>query len=115
MVNAVSARHTDVRTGEKVVRFGQQTNICVNIQLVHDYIVALTVDGVIRVFSIKAREMIAQYRVSDLHGNEPALKVKLKDIGGGVGGAGMINWFEGQGRDMVVRRRVQRLLTTVRE
>lgn len=85
-----------------MVRFGQQTNICVNIQLVQDYLVAVTVDGGIRVFSIRKREMISQYRLSDLHGNDPAKKSRLKDVGGGTGGFGMINWFEGQGRDMIV-------------
>ncbi|WRT65681.1 uncharacterized protein IL334_002626 [Kwoniella shivajii] len=104
------------RTGEKIVRFGQQTNICVGIQLVHDQIVAITVDGVIRAFSIKKREMIAQFKISDLgrtlgkSEKEMEWKSRLKAVGSGQGGSGMINWFEGQGRwmtcanrDMIIR------------
>ena len=96
------ARLTD-RTGEKIVKFGQQTNICVNVQLVHDHIVAITVDGVIRVFSISEREMIAQYRLCDLHGADVVVRARLKDVGGGVGGVGIIKCFEGDMEDMVVR------------
>ncbi|WVW80126.1 hypothetical protein I302_102101 [Kwoniella bestiolae CBS 10118] len=104
------------RTGEKIVRFGQQTNICVGIQLINDYIVSVTVDGVIRTFSIRKREMLAQFKISDLGKNlgagvkEKEWKLKLKDVGGGQGGVGMINWFEGQGkwmtcatREMIIR------------
>lgn len=56
----------DYETGEKFTRFGQQTNICVGIHLVHDKIVSVTVDGVIRAFDIARRQMIAQYRLGDL-------------------------------------------------
>lgn len=84
------------------MRFGQQTNICVGIQLVDDHIVAMTVDGVIRTFSIRKRDMISQYKLCDLHGGEAQMRSKLRDVGGGVGGVGMINWFEGQGRDISV-------------
>ncbi|OCF37122.1 hypothetical protein I316_01027 [Kwoniella heveanensis BCC8398] len=102
------------RTGEKIVRFGQQTNICIGIQLIHDYIVAVTVDGVIRTFDIRRREMLAQYKISDLakalvvgvtDDKEMEWKSKLRDIGGGQGGVGMINWFEGQGRWMTCATR----------
>ncbi|WVF68610.1 hypothetical protein IAT40_003380 [Kwoniella sp. CBS 6097] len=99
------------KTGEKIVRFGQQTNICVGIQLIHDYIIAVTVDGVIRTFDIRRREMLAQFKISDLgrqlgkDGREGDWKLKLKDVGGGLGGVGMINWFEGQGRSMTCATR----------
>ena len=73
------------------------------IQLVHDHVVALTVDGVIRTFSIRKREQVSQYRLCDMRPGDTQLKSKLREVGGGVGGVGMINWFEGQGRDMVVR------------
>ncbi|RXK40396.1 hypothetical protein M231_02229 [Tremella mesenterica] len=97
----------DWRTGEKIVRFGQQTNICIGIQLVHDYIVAVTVDGIIRTFSIAKREMIAQYKISDLSksSNDANVRMRLKDVGGGVGGTGMLTWFEGQGRYMTCATR----------
>ncbi|WWC87868.1 uncharacterized protein L201_002766 [Kwoniella dendrophila CBS 6074] len=99
------------RTGEKIVRFGQQTNICVGIHLVQDYIVAVTVDGIIRTFSIKKREMLAQFKISALGRTiEPGpdkkdWEAKLKDIGGGQGGTGMLNWFEGQGNSMTCATR----------
>ena len=85
------------------MRFGQQTNICVGIQLIHDYILAVTVDGVIRTFSIAKREMLAQFRLADLSKEaKPTVRNKVKDVGGGVGGSGMVTWFEGQGRFMTV-------------
>ncbi|WVQ96144.1 hypothetical protein IAU59_003247 [Kwoniella sp. CBS 9459] len=99
------------RTGEKIVRFGQQTNICVAIQLVHDYIIAITVDGVIRTFDIRRREMLAQFKISELGKGlgktekEKEWKLRLRDVGGGQGGVGMINWFEGQGRSMTCATR----------
>nr|XP_018264697.1 uncharacterized protein I303_02874 [Kwoniella dejecticola CBS 10117]OBR86855.1 hypothetical protein I303_02874 [Kwoniella dejecticola CBS 10117] len=99
------------RTGEKIVRLGQQTNICVGIQLIHDYVIAVTVDGMIRTFSIRKREMLAQFKLSDLGRSlgsgqrEKVWKARLKDVGGGIGGIGMINWFEGQGRWMTCATR----------
>ena len=71
----------------------------------HDYVVAITVDGVIRTFSIRNRDMVSQYKLCDLHRGNPQLKGQLREVGGGLSGAGMINWFEGQGRDMIVSRR----------
>lgn len=49
-----------------MVKFGQQTNMCAGLHLVNGHIIAATVDGVIRVFSIDRRSMLAQYKVSDL-------------------------------------------------
>ncbi len=46
----------DWRSGRKVVRFGQQSNVSLGLALVDaDKIVAVTVDGVIRTFSIPPR------------------------------------------------------------
>ncbi|WWD16533.1 hypothetical protein CI109_100960 [Kwoniella shandongensis] len=97
------------QTGEKIVRFGQQTNICIGIQLIHDSIIAVTVDGIIRTFSITKREMLAQYKISDLGKSMPGLndgmKKRLKDVGAGIGGSGMLTWFEGQGKWMTCATR----------
>jgi len=90
------------RTGEKVVKFGQQINICVNVQLVHDHVIAMTVDGVIRVFSILKRAMVSQYKLYDLHRGDVEMKAGVQDVSGGVGGTGTSKWSEGQGRDMIV-------------
>ncbi|WVQ83632.1 hypothetical protein IAT38_005773 [Cryptococcus sp. DSM 104549] len=99
-------------TGEKIVRFGQQTNICVGIQLVGDWIVAVTVDGVVKTFSIRRRAMVAQFKIAELGrgktgegGIGAEVRGKLREVGGGVGGSGMLNWFEGQGRWMTVATR----------
>lgn len=45
---------TDWRTGAKVTRFGQQTNVNIGVQLIGDgdRIVSVTLDGIIRCFSI---------------------------------------------------------------
>ncbi|KAK4688067.1 hypothetical protein P7C73_g2033, partial [Tremellales sp. Uapishka_1] len=96
----------DWRTGQKVVRFGQQTNICVGIQLVHDQIIAVTVDGIIRTFSIRQRQMLSEYKISHLGKmSSSEMRARLRDIGGGPGGVGMITWFEGQGRFVTVATR----------
>lgn len=78
-----------------MVRFGQQTNVCIDVQVVQDHVVAVTADGVIRVFSIPQKELIGQYKLSEL----PDWQEKLKN---GIGGNITISWFKGQGRDMVV-------------
>jgi hypothetical protein len=61
------------------------------------------VDGVIRVFSILKRDMVAQYKLSGLSkGITEPWKTKLKDVGRGSGGFGMISGFEGGGSVMTV-------------
>ena len=86
-----------------MVRFGQQTNICVGIQLIEDYVVAVTVDGVIRTFSIRKRDIVSQYKVAELGKQaDLATRARLKDVGGGTGGMGMITWFQAQGKSMTV-------------
>lgn len=81
----------DYHTGEKITRFGQQTNICVGIHLVHDKVVSVTVDGVIRCFDIGQRKMVAQYRLGDL--------CKSK----GVDPNASVLWVEGKGKRLTVR------------
>ncbi|KAL7419628.1 E1 ubiquitin-activating protein [Cryptotrichosporon argae] len=87
----------DWRTGQKIVRFGQQTNICLGVQLLGDRIVAVTVDGVVRTFSISSREMLGSFSIAELDRDGGR---RLRDVGGGVGGSGMLGWFEGQGKSL---------------
>lgn len=43
----------DWRSGQKIVRFGQQTNLNIGVQIVDDEtVVGVTVDGIVRTFSI---------------------------------------------------------------
>ncbi|KAJ7699242.1 hypothetical protein B0H17DRAFT_1328279 [Mycena rosella] len=65
----------DWRAGSKIVRFGQQTTINVGVQIVQstdraegERVVSVTIDGVVRVFSIQRREMISQFRLAELGG-----------------------------------------------
>lgn len=89
-------------TGEKVIRFGQQTNLCVGLQLIDDNIVAVTVDGVIRSFSISKCETLGSFKISELGGEIGAEeRTGLHQIGG-VDGRGTIVSFEGSGRYMTV-------------
>jgi pyrimidine and pyridine-specific 5'-nucleotidase len=46
----------DWRTGQKLVRFGQQTNLNIGVQIIDDEtVVGVTVDGIVRTFSISER------------------------------------------------------------
>lgn len=46
--------HRDWRAGQKIVRFGQQTNLNIGVQIVDDEtVVGVTVDGIVRTFSIR--------------------------------------------------------------
>lgn len=79
----------DWRKGTKIVRFGQQTTVNIGVQLISsssstygdnydaqsktsngdgegERVVGVTIDGVVRVFSIKRREMISQFKLSEL-------------------------------------------------
>lgn len=88
----------DWRSGTKVVRFGQQTNVCVGMNLVGNFVITATVDGVIRSFSIQKREMLGSFKLSELAARQPEYASKLKDVG--VGALGMLTWFEAEGRFM---------------
>ncbi|KAI0273050.1 hypothetical protein BGY98DRAFT_999687 [Russula aff. rugulosa BPL654] len=65
----------DWRAGTKVVRFGQQTTVNIGVQLISggsaeegERVVSVTIDGIVRVFSIRRREMISQFKLSELAG-----------------------------------------------
>lgn len=90
----------DWRTGNKLVRFGQQTNVCIGMNLLDNFIISATVDGVIRTFSIAKREMLGAFKLSELAKYHPEFADKLKDVG--VGALGMLTWFKAEGRFMAV-------------
>lgn len=92
----------DWRSGSKVVRFGQQTNVCVGMNLLDNFIITATVDGVIRTFSIAKREMMGQFKLSDFAHRQPEFADKLKDVG--VGALGMLTWFAAEGRFLAVSK-----------
>ncbi|KAJ6618200.1 hypothetical protein B0H10DRAFT_2217966 [Mycena sp. CBHHK59/15] len=78
----------DWRAGSKIVRFGQQTTINVGVQIVQgtdpsegERVVSVTIDGVVRVFSIKRREMISQFRLAELGTGDPVLAARLWNVG----------------------------------
>lgn len=61
----------------------------------------MTVDGVLRCFSISKRKMVAQYKLSDLlrsRGEESLLQ----------GPEGLLCWFQGAANTLSVRARVPR-------
>ncbi|KAL5641586.1 hypothetical protein ACGC1H_001905 [Rhizoctonia solani] len=91
----------DWRAGQKIVRFGQQTNLNIGVQIVDENegrIVGITVDGIVRTFSIPRREMLSQFKLSELGGSDPVLSAKLSSVG--VGSANMLQWFAAKGKQM---------------
>ncbi|KAF8801505.1 hypothetical protein BYT27DRAFT_7198297 [Phlegmacium glaucopus] len=99
----------DWRAGSKIVRFGQQTTINIGVQIVGsgaggqggegegERVVSVTIDGIVRVFSIKRREMISQFKLSELGGGDPVLNAKLFNVGSGPN---MLQWFAAKGTQM---------------
>ncbi|KAF8192949.1 hypothetical protein BJ912DRAFT_961474 [Pholiota molesta] len=77
----------DWRAGTKIVRFGQQTTINIGVQLIAgdggsgasdegERVVGVTIDGIVRVFSIKRREMMSQFKLAELGAGDPVLNAK---------------------------------------
>lgn len=61
----------DHRSGERIVRFGQQSNVSLGVSLVDkDKLVAVTIDGVIRSFSLRSKKMIGEFHLSKLLKND---------------------------------------------
>lgn len=95
----------DWRTGTKIVRFGQQTTVNIGVQIISgdaetgERVVGVTIDGIVRVFSvgepgpflgkllsthnnvIGRREMISQFKLSELGGGDPTISSKLFNVG----------------------------------
>ncbi|KAH8110235.1 hypothetical protein DFH11DRAFT_1690946 [Phellopilus nigrolimitatus] len=94
----------DWRTGTKIVRFGQQTTINIGVQIIAgdaetgERIVGVTIDGIVRVFSIAKREMISQFKLSELGGGDPVLNSKLFNVGRAPDN--MLQWFAAKGTQM---------------
>ncbi|ETS61838.1 hypothetical protein PaG_03942 [Moesziomyces aphidis] len=90
----------DWRTGAKLVRFGQQSNVSLGVSLVdQDKLVAVTVDGMIRCFSIPRREMIGQFQLTKLGGADLGLGARLGDL---ASGSSMLEWFAAHGNTLTV-------------
>lgn len=96
----------DWRAGTKVVRFGQQTTVNIGVQLISsegnpeegERLVSVTIDGIVRVFSIKRREMVSQFKLSELGGNDPVLGNRLLNVGAAPNN--MLQWFAAKGTQM---------------
>ncbi|PVF92570.1 hypothetical protein CPB86DRAFT_717233 [Serendipita vermifera] len=97
------------RSGEKIVRFGQQTNMNIGVQILRssygngsdelgERFVSVTIDGVVRVFSIKRREMISQFNLAHLGAGDPVLSAKIAGIGSNANN--MLQWFAADGNQM---------------
>ncbi|EAU86743.2 hypothetical protein CC1G_06504 [Coprinopsis cinerea okayama7 len=94
----------DWRAGTKIVRFGQQTTVNIGVQLIAsgeeegERVVGVTIDGIVRVFSIKRREMISQFKLSELGYGDPVLNSKLANVGAAPNN--MLQWFAAKGTQM---------------
>ncbi|KAF8962105.1 hypothetical protein BDZ97DRAFT_1826407 [Flammula alnicola] len=95
----------DWRAGTKIVRFGQQTTINIGVQLIAgdggdegERVVSVTIDGIVRVFSIKRREMMSQFKLSELGAGDPVLNAKLFNVGAAPNN--MLQWFAAKGTQM---------------
>ncbi|KAF8532363.1 WD40-repeat-containing domain protein [Gautieria morchelliformis] len=78
------------RTGTKIVRWGQQTNLNIGVQILAgaaeggERVVSVTIDGAVRVFSIDKREMVSQFKLSELGAGDPTLSSKIFNVGAGA-------------------------------
>ncbi|KAI0635102.1 hypothetical protein C8Q77DRAFT_1217037 [Trametes polyzona] len=95
----------DWRAGTKIVRFGQQTTVNIGVQIIGssreeegERVVSVTIDGIVRVFSIKRREMVSQFKLSELGGGDPVLNAKLLQVGRAPDN--MLQWFAAKGTQM---------------
>ncbi|RDX41621.1 hypothetical protein OH76DRAFT_1489321 [Lentinus brumalis] len=98
----------DWRAGTKIVRFGQQTTVNIGVQIIGssgargedegERVVSVTIDGIVRVFSIKRREMMSQFKLSDLGAGDPVLSAKLMMVGRAPDN--MLQWFAAKGTQM---------------
>ncbi|KAG9005368.1 hypothetical protein FRB94_001592 [Tulasnella sp. JGI-2019a] len=89
----------DWRAGQKIVRFGQQTNLNIGVQIIDDEtVVGVTVDGIVRTFSIKRKEMISQFKLNELAAGDPVMSARLAHVG--VGSNNMLQWFAAKGKQM---------------
>ena len=79
------------RSGERVVRFGQQSNVSLGVCLVdEDKLVAVTIDGVIRSFSMRSKKLIGEFQLSKLGRTDARWASLMKEF---TGESGMLSWF----------------------
>ncbi|KAI0079794.1 hypothetical protein K474DRAFT_1591313 [Panus rudis PR-1116 ss-1] len=94
----------DWRAGTKIVRFGQQTTVNIGVQIIGgaagegERVVSVTIDGIVRVFSIVRREMVSQFKLAELGGSDPVLNAKLFNVGKAPDN--MLQWFAAKGTQM---------------
>lgn len=71
----------DYRFGERIVRFGQQSNVSLGVSLVgEDKLVAVTIDGVVRSFSIRSKRMIGEFHISKIVKSDSRCSAYAKDF-----------------------------------
>jgi WD40 repeat protein len=95
----------DHETGERVARFGQQPNISAGLHLVHDKLISITIDGVVRAYDIGKGEMVRQFKISDLCKQvdlDSEDRKAVLDVGAGSGGSGMVQWASSSGSTVTV-------------
>ncbi|KAH9919472.1 uncharacterized protein BXZ73DRAFT_92072 [Epithele typhae] len=110
----------DWRAGTKIVRFGQQTTVNIGVQILGssnsrgedegERVVSVTIDGIVRVFSIKRREMVSQFKLSELGLGDPLLNSKLMQVGRAPDN--MLQWFAAKGTQMTARTRLSSTCAT---
>lgn len=84
----------DWRSGTKIVRFGQQSNVSLGVSIVdQDKLVAVTVDGIVRTFDLGStkKEMLGQFDIAKL---SPELSSRLSGL---RDGSTMMQWFAAHG------------------
>jgi WD40 repeat protein len=95
----------DHETGEKVARFGQQPNISAGLHLVHDKLISITIDGVVRTYDVSKGEMVRQFKMSDLYKQvdlDSEDRKAVQDLGAGSGESGMVQWASGSSSTVTV-------------
>ncbi|KAJ8584677.1 hypothetical protein M405DRAFT_845010, partial [Rhizopogon salebrosus TDB-379] len=95
----------DWRAGTKIVRFGQQTTINIGVQIVKGG------SGWrergwwwMPTWCIERREIISQFKLSELGGSDPVLSAKLFNVASAPNN--MLQWFAAKGSRMTCRRSV---------
>lgn len=94
----------DYETGERLAKVAQQPNLCAGLHLVHDKVISISIDGVVRTFDMGKKEMVKQFRIADLAKGcllEAEAKEVVSEVGDGVG-KGTINWVSGTGSILTV-------------
>ncbi|CAO1632469.1 unnamed protein product [Parajaminaea phylloscopi] len=90
----------DYRSGERVVRFGQQSNVSLGVSLVNtENLLAVTIDGIIRSFSIPSKRLVGEFNISKIVRNDSKWSHLSKEFS--ADGA-MFSWFAAHGDSITV-------------